>query len=54
MIKVDAIELNDKGEVIAMKGKAYKSTYGYEDYKFSRYTLKVMKWAELNIEYCGG
>lgn len=57
---IDGIELNDKGETIAVKGKVVKVIEiddldrTFLDHKFSKNTLRTMFWAEHRLEYCGG
>jgi hypothetical protein len=60
MLKVEAIELNERGETIAMKGRVVRvvDIEDLEDrflsHQFNGGTLKVMFWAQHYIDYCGG
>ena len=47
MMRITAIEFNDKGELF-VKGRFEKSKH------FSIITDKIIYWAELEIDYCGG
>lgn len=60
ILKVDAVELNDKGKVIAAKGHMVKVIelneleQKFMSHEFGSRTLKVMFWAQFNLNYCGG
>jgi hypothetical protein len=48
-LNIKAIEFDDNGNLVRAKGTFTKSKLW-----FSKITDKVMYWAELEIDYCGG
>ena len=57
MMEVKEIELNDKGEVVRMKGTYKRNKIKVSKTRniiFSKITDKTIMWAELGIEYIGG
>jgi len=48
MINVKAIELDDTGRIVSMKGTFKKPKH------FSYTTSKVYFWANFSLDYCGG
>ena len=47
MMQVREIELDDVGNIVAMKGTASRTI-------FSVITDKTIFWAEFELDYCGG
>jgi hypothetical protein len=62
--KIDKIEFNDKGELIAVKGhiepvkviEINDMNKEFMSHNFNSETLKIMFWAqdEIELDYCGG
>jgi hypothetical protein len=62
--KIDKVEFNDKGELIAVKGhiepvkviEITEMNKEFMSHKFNRETLKLMFWSQEDIEldYIGG
>ena len=48
MMRITAIEFNDKGELVFAKGRFEKSKH------FSIITDKIIYWADLELDYMGG
>jgi hypothetical protein len=54
---INYIATDTVGNVVALKGvlpQYHKTTIHFMTHRFSKITDKIIYWAELEIDYCGG